>query len=426
MLVLRMLPVLLFSFASLPAPPLSFSISGDAAILMNAESRAILFEKNAHVRLFPASTTKIAIGLYTLKFFSHELDTVITAEQDALASISPEAKLKSNFTMPSHWLETDAMHMGIKKGEQMTLRDLLAGALIPSADDAANVIAKYCGKSIPEYMKQLNLYLASIGCKNTHFLNPHGLHHPEHQSTAYDLALMTTEALKEPLFCEMVAQPRFIRPKTNKQASVPIPNTNRLVRPGAYYYSKAIGVKTGWHSRSKSTFVGAARHGGRTLIVVLLGYANRKTLFEEAVQLFEVAFNQPKIHRTFLAAGDQPYTLSLPNSRDVLKTHLQEELSLDYYPAEDPQVKCILNWKALSLPIAENQEVAEIVLTTREGAVLKKAPLLAREPVEWAWPQRWVQKLPAALRITWLSAFLSLFFAFIAGTALYMLLQSRR
>ncbi len=405
------------------AEPLSFSISGNAAILMNADTGAILYANNAYTPLYPASTTKIATALYTLKFHRDELNTVITAEQDSLASITPEAKIKSNFKLPSHWLETDASHMGIKKGEQMTLKDLLAGMMIVSADDASNVIAQYLGKSVPEYVNKINLYIKSIGCLNTHFLNPHGLHHPDHISTAFDLAKMTQEALKDPLFCEIVLQPRFVRPKTNKQASVSLLQTNRLVRPGSLYYPKAIGVKTGSHSKSKSTFVGAARSNGRTLILVMLGYANKKSLFEEARDLFETAFNQPKIHRVLLAAGNQPFDLPISNGSHPVKAYLKEEIALDYYPAEDPQVKCILNWKPLTMPIQEDQIVADIDVLAANGELIMRVPLHARETIEWSWPYNWITMLPSVLLGSWLSVFLSTFFAIIAIGGVYFLFR---
>ena len=243
--------------------------------------------------------------------------------------MTQEAKIRCNFTQPPYRLEPDGTHIGIKKGEILTLHDLLKGMLIASGNDASNVIAQALGPSIPKFMEGLNSYLEEIGCRHTHFCNPHGLHDPKHMSTAYDLALITRKALKNSVFCEIVSQPRFMRPKTNKQAAATFLQGNRLIRAGKFYYSKAIGVKTGYHAKAKNTFVGAAQADGRTLIVVLLGYHDRSVLFQDAIKLFEAAFKQPKVKRLFLKSGPQSFTQTLPRASRSLQTYLSEPLSLD-------------------------------------------------------------------------------------------------
>jgi D-alanyl-D-alanine carboxypeptidase (penicillin-binding protein 5/6) len=380
---------LLFSFF-LAAEPLKFDIRGEAAILINAQSGAILFEDDAYTPHYPASTTKVAAALYALKLKGNALEMFITAEQDSLATITPEEKRKSNYKLPPYWLETDGVHIGIKKGEIFTLHDLLKGMLISSGNDAANVVAQALGPSVPRFMENLNAYLKEIGCKNTNFCNPHGLHHPQHTSTAFDLALITSEALKNSIFCDIVSQPRFMRPKTNKQAATTLLQGNRLIRSGKYFYARAIGVKTGYHSKAKNTFIGAARADGRTLIAVLLGYQDRKNMFEDSIKLFEAAFNQPKVQRLFLKSGPQAFTIELPKGKQPLKTYLPEPLSLDFYPAEDPQAKCLLYWRPLLLPIEKDQQVGELHLISAQGIILKKAPLLALEEVKLSWPYRWI------------------------------------
>ncbi len=95
--------------------------------------------------------------------------------------------------------------MGIKKGEVLSLRVLAYGTMLASADDASNVIARYVGGSVSKFMDQLNAYIENLGCQNTSFANPHGLYHPNHYTTAYDLALIAQEALKHPLFREIIA-----------------------------------------------------------------------------------------------------------------------------------------------------------------------------------------------------------------------------
>lgn len=372
--------------------PLKMVVEGEAAILVNADTGAILFEKNAHSLRSPASITKVATALYLLKTKSDELDTMVSADQESLVSISQESKRKSKYTLPGYWHEPDGTHIGIKKDEELKLIDLLGGMLICSGNDAANVIAQYVGGGkIPVFMDQLNHYLKEeLGCRQTHFCNPHGLYHPDHQTTAYDLSIITREALKHPVFCEIVSQTRFMRPKTNKQPATTLLQGNRLLRPGKYYYAKAIGVKTGYVAKAKHTFIAAARSQNRTLIAVLLGYKERNQMFLEAVKLFEAAFNQPKVHHVYLKAGLQKFSLPMIKAKKPLETYLAEDLSFDYYPAENPGAKCLLYWESLEFPIRENQKVGEVRLVSVDGTVLKINPLFAKEDVTLKWPHSWI------------------------------------
>ena len=190
----------LFLFVPLLAQPLDLKVTGEHVILMNAETGAVLFEKNAQERCHPASTTKIATALYALHLRGHDLESKMTTRSEAVRSITPQAKQQSKYRSPPHWLETDSSHIGLKKGEEMSFHDLLHAILISSANDACNVVAETLGGTIPTFMEHLNYYLKKIGCANTTYNNPHGLTHPDHQTTAQDLAIMAKEALSQPFF----------------------------------------------------------------------------------------------------------------------------------------------------------------------------------------------------------------------------------
>lgn len=376
----------LFLLGTLNATPLSVTVSAESAVLMNADTGCILYEKKPHAKLFPASVTKIATAAYALKVKGHELDEMIAAEQDCIGSVTEEAKQRSNYTLPSHWLVTDAGHMGIKRGEILSFRDLLYGVLVASADDAANVIAYTIGNgSIPAFMEKLNEYIKELGCKDTYFNNPHGLHHPQHMTTAYDMALIAKEALKNPVFCEMVSTSRFTRPKTNKQESTILVQTNRLLRAGEFYYPRAIGVKTGRTSKAGNTFVAAAIEGERTLIAVLLNVKERKDIFRDAIKLFDAAFEQPKTEKTLIQAGSQKYTLEIGDAEKAIKTYTDEDFTLSYFAAEKPKIKAYLQWDNLKLPIQKGQKVGSLQLKTEDHKMLKSIPLFAQEEVKGKW-----------------------------------------
>jgi len=227
--------------------------------------------------------------------------------------------------------------------------------------------------------------MKDLGCKQTRFLNPHGLHHPDHQTTAYDMAILTKEALKDPLFREIVSTAKFTRPKSNKQAPTLLLQTNMLIREGKNHYSKAIGVKTGHTSHAQNTFVGAAEYEGRTLIAVLLKSKDRSAIFKDSIKLFEAAFNQPKIRKNYLPAGPQKFEKEIAGTENVLKTYTKEDLTLEFYPAEEPEIKCLLYWTHLNLPIEKGAPVAELRLETLDGQVLRSVSLFSSEKMEASW-----------------------------------------
>lgn len=364
---------------------LEIDVSAESAILMNASTGMILFEKNAHQKNYPASITKIATVTYVLNNTHVSLDERVIAEHDCICSVSEDAKRRSNYTLPSYWLVPGASHIGIKRGEELSVRDLLYGIMLASGDDASNVIASYVAGSVPEFMDQLNAFLVSIGCKETYFNNPHGLYHPSHQTTAYDMALLTRHALRNSLFCTIVSTTHYKRPKTNKQESSILSQSNKLLQKGKFYYSKAIGVKTGYIAAAQNTFVGAARDGDRVLIAVLLKVKERPMMFAEAVRLFEAAFNQKQVTEIVFPSGPQMMTLILEGANKPVKTFTKEDIALDYFPAEEPRYKSILVWDEVVLPIASGQKVGEIHLETPHGDVLKKTTLYAQEDVESTW-----------------------------------------
>jgi D-alanyl-D-alanine carboxypeptidase (penicillin-binding protein 5/6) len=354
--------ICLFLFSgNLFALPLAIDTDAASAILMNADSGRILWEKNSHESHYPASITKIATVLYTLQVADEQLHELIEADSDVVATISADAKKRSGYTLPAWWLEPDGTHMGIKKGESLPLRDLLYGIMLISANDAANMVARYVGGTIPQFMTELNGFLRTIGMHNTTFQNPHGLHHPGHKTTAHDMALLAQEALRSSSFSAIVSSTRHMRPKTNKQEASPILQSNDLLRKGRKnYYTKAIGIKTGYTSLAQHTLVAAARDKSRTLIAVLLKNEERQKMFADAIKLFEAAFSQTPIERKLVAKGLQPYETEIQGADRKLKTYASEDFSIHYFPAEEPLFQCFLSWHKLTLPIKEGEEVATL------------------------------------------------------------------
>jgi D-alanyl-D-alanine carboxypeptidase (penicillin-binding protein 5/6) len=367
------------------AEQLSVSVNAESAIMINASTGVVLFEKNADALKYPASVTKIPTAVYALKMVGDNLDVMVTADQDAIGSVTEEAKKRSNYTLPAYWLIPGASHIGIKKGEELSFRTLMYGLMLASGDDAANVIAMHVSGTVPNFMTALNAYLKELGCKNTLLFNPHGLHYPKHQTTARDMALIMQEALKNPTLCEIMATVQYKRPKTNKQESTMMVQTNRLLRKGKVYYPKAIGGKTGYYSTAGHSLAVAARDGDRTLIVVLFKCKEREEIFRDAIALFDAAFKQNKVQRLLLKSGSQTFTCDVPGASTSLKTYLKEDVNLTYYPAEEVSVKCLLYWEKLTLPIVKDQKVGELRLQAKSGHVVQIVPIFAEEDVSATW-----------------------------------------
>lgn len=354
---------------------LEVSVRAPCVLLMNADTGAVLFERDAHIPAHPASTTKIATALYTLDR-DLDLDRAVTVSRESMRSRSSKGEIFS-------WLhEPDGTMMGLKVGEVITIDTLLHGLILVSGNDAANVLAENLGGSIPLFMEGLNQYLMNIGCKNTQFRNPHGLTDLEHFSTAYDLALITQKALKIPKFRELISTLSYIKPANNKQAAVEIKLTNPLLRPQSrYYYPKAIGVKTGYTSAAKQTLVAAAEHEGRRLIGVLLGCETREERFEDAKKLFEAAFNEVKMSRR-LVGSEHVFKTEVIGAKKALRSALTAPLVISFFPSEEPECKAILYWTFTQLPIRKGQKVGEVHILDSKGQCLTKGDLVALEDLK--------------------------------------------
>lgn len=344
--------------------------------MMNAETGVVLFSKEQHQRAFPASTTKVATALVLLDREEVDLAQKISVSREAL-------RYKPlNKNEPPHWLESNATTIGLRIGEIVSLETLLYGMMLPSGNDAANVVAEICGQgSIPSFIEQMNSYLKKIGCQNTHFMNPHGLYHPDHYTTAYDLALIARRAMQFPQFRQAVGTLSYRKPATNKQPEVILYQNNPLLKKShRFYYPKAIGIKTGYTALAQSTYIAAASHAGRTLIIALLGSEKREGRFIDARALFDAAFAEKLTKRTFFEPGSL-FHRPLQGRKSSLQAHLNKQLSLSYYPSEEPQCRIFVRWLPLPLPIQQGQKVGEVQILTQDDKVLVQGDLISDQEV---------------------------------------------
>lgn len=252
----------------LPAPD-PLDVSAAAAILMDAETGEVLFERNPDERRSPASITKILTALVILER-GQLTDTVV---------VSPAAARVGGY------------RLGLRSGQRVLLEDLLAAILIRSANDAATAAAEHVGQGLLGFTTLMNAKAEALGMRQSHFVNPHGLDEPDHFTTARDLALLTREALDHPEFARLVrTREATVRVwQTGRRSLIQrariILNHNRLLGR----LEGADGVKTGYTDAAGRCLVASASRGGQRMIAVLLNDPQRWT---DAATLLEFGFGQ--------------------------------------------------------------------------------------------------------------------------------------
>ena len=248
-----------------------------AAILIEEHTGRVIFEKNADMVLYPASTTKIMTVL--LGLMMGNMSDTVTVSANAMN------------------IPDDSSTMGLRLGEEINFQDLLYGTIMRSGNEGANAIAEYISGDIPTFVNLMNETAQRYGMTNTHFMNPHGLHNDNHYSTARDLATLAREALKNNDFRQIVGTVSYNIPRTNEQRARTITTRHRILIPSTeensnrYYYEYATGVKSGSHSKAGYCYVGSATKDGVDLISVVM-YSGERTMWFDTKKLFEYGFSQ--------------------------------------------------------------------------------------------------------------------------------------
>ena len=249
-----------------------------SAILMTQKTGDIIFEKDAYTLRYPASTTKILTVLLGIMMVDDLQQTVEVSE--------------TAMNIPA-----DSSTMNLHAGEQIRYIDVLYGTMMLSGNDGANVIAETVSGSIPAFVNLMNETAVLFGCENTHFVNAHGYHDDNHYTTAYDMALITREAMKNETFRQIAGTVTYAIPKTNVQRARTITTKSEYMlqgseeKPNKYYYPDATGVKTGSHSHSGYCFVGSASRKGVDLISVVY-YTGKRARWADTIKLMEYGFSQ--------------------------------------------------------------------------------------------------------------------------------------
>ncbi|MDF2884677.1 MAG: Serine-type D-Ala-D-Ala carboxypeptidase [Clostridiaceae bacterium] len=246
------------------------TVSADSAVLMDATTGEVLYGKNMDTAYPPASTTKIMTALLTLE--NCNLDDVVTVGKNP-----PLA---------------DGSKIYIFEGEKITVRDLLYGLILVSANDCAEALAEYISGSMDKFAEKMNSRALELGCKDTNFVNPSGLFNPNHKTSAKDLALIMRQLVLNSEYTKIATTQSYKIAPTNKSTlERPLWNENKLIQKGSkYYYEGCEGGKTGYTVQSDHSYVASATKDGHRLIVALVHDKN-KTFFDDAPALLNYGFN---------------------------------------------------------------------------------------------------------------------------------------
>ena len=357
-------------------------VAAKAALLVDGDTGEVLYAKNEHDELYPASITKVMTALLVLEAVDSgklSMDEQITVTATALEGLAD-----------------DGSSANIKEGETMSVENLLYCMLVVSANEACNILGERVSGSVDAFVERMNQRAEELGCANTHFVNATGLHDPKHYTSAWDIYLITKEAMGHPDFMTICNTAQITVPATNLSEARVLHTTNYLLsnwRAIGYTYSAARGIKTGSTSDAGYCLVSSAVEGSRSLISVVLG-AERVSLtdgktqtqsFSETKRLFEWGFNNFS-RKTILTQADMIQEVPVSLSKDVnyVVAHPASDVEALLPNSLEPESlkrRVTLYQDTVEAPVEKGDVLGEVTLSyeDRDYATVK---LLAYDSIE--------------------------------------------
>ena len=283
----KALPIASNSYEEWPDGP---AVGAQGAILMEAETGTILYEKNIHEKLYPASITKILTCLIGSE--QCEMNEMVTMSKEAVFSIP-----------------RDSSNIGLDMGEQITVEQCMYGILVGSANEAANALAEHISGNMESFVDMMNERAAELGCENSHFVTTNGLHDDNHYTTPYDMALIAQKFFDNELLCKMSSTPTYYIPQSATQPDddLYVNSHNKMLYPGGKYnYEYVVGSKTGYTDNARQTLVTCAEKDGMKLICVVMKEES-PSQFEDTIALFDYGFSN--FQKLNVAANETEYTV---------------------------------------------------------------------------------------------------------------------
>ena len=267
----RAMPIQSNQVANWPTGPV---VGAEAAILLEAETGAILYEKNIHMREYPASTTKLLTTLIATEHCS--MDEIVTFSHDAV------------FDTPR-----DSSHIAMDVGQELTMEQCLNAILIRSANEVSFAVAEHITGTTDwsVFAEMMNEKAAELGCLNSHFVNPNGLPDVDHYTTAYDLAMIGRAFFANEMLCKITLTRRMEFPPTDKLPKGKLEvNLMQIIPGGQYAYEYLVGCKTGYTNDARSCLVSCAEKDGMKLVCVVMKDESPYQ-YEDTISLFNYGFS---------------------------------------------------------------------------------------------------------------------------------------
>ena len=359
-----------------------WEVLAKAALLADPDTEEILYARNIHDKLYPASLTKVMTALLVIEAVDEgriAMDTVLTASESAISN-----------------LPDDGSNAGIKVGEELTVEQLLHCILVVSANEACDILAEAISGSVDAFVARMNQRAEELGCRNTHFMNTNGLQSVEHYTTAWDMYLITKEARTHDVFLRICNTKFYEVPPTNMNPSPrKYYTTNYLIstaRNGDYLYKGANGVKTGSTSDAGYCLIATANRGERSLLSVVLG-AERVTRedgtkdtqsFSETIRLFDYGFDgfQRSVILDTMELIDE-VSVTLSQEQNTVKVHPAESIERlipsDISPNDITRTITFVS-DSVEAPVSRGQVLGTVTLS-HNGVVYATVDLLADEDV---------------------------------------------
>ena len=354
-------------------------------LLIDRDSGKVLYSRKADKKAEPASLTKIM--------------TVLLAVEDIEAGKATEGEKITATKHALDGIDEESSTSGIEVGEKMSLIDLMYCAMLPSAGEACNIIAEHLEDSIEDFVDRMNDRASELGCTDTHFVNAHGMPADDHYSTASDMALITEEAMKHPLFAEIAAAPSYTLEATNRNEEREIYNSNALISSrgiygGNFIYEKATGVKTGHTTAAGYCLSSTASNDDLNLLCIAMGggtsirddNATNFHNFSDTIALYNWAFENYH-HETLISSDELVSEITLkyaPSDNATVTLHPDGDVIALLPSNVDPTLfekKVTYYDDDPAAPVDEGEAMGEITVSYA-GQVYAKATLLTTEAVE--------------------------------------------
>lgn len=344
-----------------PRLPEDPDILAKAALLVDHNTGLPVYAKNEHQELYPASLTKIMTALLVLEAVDSgklAMDQKITASATAFTGLS-----------------ADGSTAGIQPGEEMTVQNLLYCMLVVSANEACDILAEAVSGTVSDFVAEMNSKAKALGCENTHFVNPNGLHDPQHYTSAWDLYLITAAAMEHDAFMAICDTAHVIIPATNMSKERDFWTTNHLIstwRVFGYRNTEAHGIKTGSTDAAGLCLVSSAVRGSLHFVSVILG-AERVEVngvgnirsFSETTRMFNYGFDNfayKTVASTSTEVREVPVTLSETDHVTVHPARDVEVLLPNTLKVEDLEQEIQVP-ESVEAPVKEGQKLGTMTIS---------------------------------------------------------------